>query len=204
MASSVENKEEISESSAASFSLKAESDSDKTDAALSSLRKSKVWNEPNYNRIKEILVPPLQYAQAKEDIQEANNETPLLIHVETGNDFFNDLQKMYPMSSTPRGNVLIINNQEFDNPNLYEFRKGADVDAKNLELLFTQLGFSVTSVKNMRRNEMFKQLIDFADFSTDKAGDMMAVCILSHGLEHGKIVSADGLSIDIEQDVLRY
>jgi hypothetical protein len=46
------------------------------------------------------------------------------------------------MFSKPRGRVLIIDNEEFDN-DIFERRKGSAVDSNNLEILFTELGFRV-------------------------------------------------------------
>ena len=176
-------------------------DSDEIDETVNMMRRSKVWNEPNY---KTKNIPEPLTLQNDWDNEDMNDRKPLNIEVNKGTNFFSDPIRMYTMSSSQRGRVLIINNQEFENPSLYTYREGADVDAKNLELLFTQLGFTVTNLKNMRRNEMLKKLIDFSDVSVDKAGDMMVVCILSHGLEHGKIVAVDGVVLDTEQDVLRY
>ena len=50
------------------------------------------------------------------------------------------------MISSPRGEALIINNQEFSFPHMYPHRQGAGVDADNLETLFTQLDFHVSGV----------------------------------------------------------
>ena len=47
------------------------------------------------------------------------------------------------MCSRPRGQAIIINNQKFDDEVTYPFRQGADVDADNLDNLFTQLDFKV-------------------------------------------------------------
>jgi hypothetical protein len=187
----------------ATFTLGASNDPDEIDDALNPMRKSKVWNEPNYT--KSIPTPlNLQSSQEYEPpLLLEDSQTPLNIEVERGLKFFDDPVRMYPMSSSPRGQVLIINNQEFDNPDIYRFRKGAHVDAENLEKLFTQLGFNVMSYKNMKRNETLKKLIEFSDIAGDKSGDMMVVCILSHGLQNGKIVTADGFVIDTEMDVLR-
>ena len=51
--------------------------------------------------------------------------------------------RIYPMYSKQKGVAVIINNQEFSDKDAYPFRTGADVDAKNLEKLFFQLGFQV-------------------------------------------------------------
>ena len=104
--------------------------------------------------------------------------TPLKVKVKTGKKwvghchqllscilsirFHSDPRLIYPMSSSPRGLALIINNIEFTSPEIYPFRweknifwggkiskpmfswrKGAEVDSENLAELFTQLGFKV-------------------------------------------------------------
>ena len=111
---------------------------------------------------------------------------------------------MYKMTSKPRGKALIINNQEFTMPDMFPFREGADVDADNLENLFSQLGFSVSKHSNMKRIDMMRLLIDFGESLNNDPGDMLIVAILSHGKEHGKIVTSDCHYIDEESDILRF
>ena len=72
------------------------------------------------------------------------------------------------MCSNPRGKALIINNQEFSDPDFYPFRLGADVDSESLDQLFTQLGFQVIRYDNLRRIEIMRTLIDFSDTVGDK------------------------------------
>ena len=50
------------------------------------------------------------------------------------------------MRNKIRGKVFIINNEKFEKK--LSFREGSDVDAKNLESLFTQLQFQVVIAKN--------------------------------------------------------
>jgi len=52
------------------------------------------------------------------------------------------LFQVYPMRSSPRGYFFMINNVQFVN-NPEDARTGAEVDEKNLEDLFTQLGYTV-------------------------------------------------------------
>jgi len=118
-------------------------------------------------------------------------------------EFFN--RRIYPMCSRPRGKALVINNQQFCDPELYPFRLGADVDSESLDQLFTQLGFEVIRYDNLRRSETMRILIDFADTVGNKENpcDMLIVCVLSHGKAQSKIVASDCFDIDIEQDILR-
>jgi len=107
------------------------------------------------------------------------------------------------MSSSPRGLALIINNIEFTYPDLFPYRKGANVDSENLAELFTQLGFKVETHLNLGRTDTFRVLIDFAARSEHKDADMAIVCILSHGTQHGRVVAADCMEFNIEVDILR-
>ena len=78
------------------------------------------------------------------EVGEGTNRTPLSVCVEPGTHLYKDPDRFYPMFAQPRGNVLIINNQEFRWPDIFPHRVGAHVDSDNLEQLFTQLGFTVT------------------------------------------------------------
>ena len=79
------------------------------------------------------------------------------------------------MCSKPRGKAIIINNQNFDDPDTYPFRLGANVDSENLEQLFSELSFEVIKYENLRRNETMKIMIDLADTvgCTDSPFDML-------------------------------
>merc|ERR1711915_983247 len=164
-------------------------------------RTSRVWNEPVY--VKNERDPPYTGFDYVPPPVLQNSKTPLNVVVERGTRFFGDPLRTYPMYSKPRGYALILNNQEFDNPSMYPYRQGAQVDSDNLEKLFTQLGFKVIRYKNLNRKETVRALEDFADVEENKMIDMMILCILSHGKENGKIVTTDGIMIDTEVDVLR-
>ena len=110
---------------------------------------------------------------------------------------------MYNMTSYPRGKALIINNHDFTEPHMFTNRAGADVDARDLESLFRQLGFTVSNHSNLRRVDMLRVLMDFCESLDQDPGDMLIVAILSHGKENGKIVTSDCHYIDLETDILR-
>ena len=95
--------------------------------------------------------------------EDEESKTPLAVNVQKATKFFGDPRlgldiqcftksnfifrdqnnRIYPMYSKQKGVAVIINNQEFSDKDAYPFRTGADVDAKNLEKLFFQLGFQV-------------------------------------------------------------
>jgi len=177
---------------------------DQPDDAMAPIRSTKVWNEPTYTKPEPA---PIKIPKDDDDVFSPQTKTALpsllKVSVERATKFCSDPMRIYPMYNCPRGHVLIINNQEFDDPESYPYRKGAHVDSENLEQLFTGLGFVAHSHKNLTRNENVKALINFSDLKEHEKSDMVIVCILSHGEENNKIVSADGLRIDTELDVLR-
>ena len=161
-------------------------------------RSKKAWNEPSsYNQgeaVEDKTVAPCN---------DKNRVEPLNIDVQKGCRFFLDPLNVYQISSSTRGSALIINNQDFDDVDMFPHREGANVEATNLENLLTQLGFNVITYKNMDRIQITKKMIEFSETAGSKAVDMMLVFILSYGGENGTIISSDGYEVDIETDVLR-
>lgn len=50
--------------------------------------------------------------------------------------------RVYKMESDPKGYVLLINNENFEDPTL-KFRSGTHIDGDRLSLLFKDLGFKL-------------------------------------------------------------
>ena len=88
----------------------------------------------------------------------------------------------YAMSHKPHGVCLVINNKEFLG-GLSE-RVGSDLDAKNLQELFTALNFTVELVNNATGEKMKKKIEDLAN-SEHSSTDCVVVCLLSHGVYSG-------------------
>ena len=133
-----------------------------------------------------------------------DDDDPLFrIVVRRGSTYFLD-QRFYRMSSKVRGHVLIINNEKFSVKDIYPFRKGSSVDIDNLTKLFEQMGFIVETHENLKRNETFKKLIDFSEKESHISAEMAIICVSSHGSLNGKVISADSLEIDLENDILRF
>merc|ERR1711915_1045022 len=97
---------------------------------------------------------------------------------------------VYHMQSKPRGYALIIDNEDFTHPN-YNKRTGSAVDANNLDILFEELGFKVTLRRNLEYRSMFTEIDKFKRKPELAKGDMLIVCIMSHG-HNGVIASCDG------------
>ena len=92
---------------------------------------------------------------------------------------------MYKMESRPKGQCLIINNEKFKN---LSFRKGSQIDADNLQTVFTALGFVVKIQSNLNQSAMEQELTSFA--KQKNHSDMSVVVVLSHG-ENGTILCED-------------
>jgi len=154
---------------------------------------SKVWSEPLYStaevnrNIQPYSPPPVR----------GENEKPLVVSVRSAQQFVtSQVHAIYPMQSKPRGCALIIDNEEFTNPQLPS-RKGSLVDANNLDLLLEQLGFSVTLRRNLSYIRMRDEIYNFSKRVEHQKAEMTVVCIMSHG-QHGLIAGSDGREIDTE------
>jgi len=150
--------------------------------------RSKVWNSPNYGNTQNVRASPVV----------RNSLTPLQVSVRTtpsGVRAASEL-KCYKMDSTPRGQVLIINNEDYVN-DLLPRRTGSLVDANNLDLLFLGLGFKVTMRSNLMYQDMFTEVQRFAELEAHHESDMAVVVIMSHGRQ-GLVAACDGREIETE------
>lgn len=160
---------------------------------------AKVWNEPQYGSHdvelslseqlqRQLYIPPLVLD---------NSTMPIEVSVRKATAYrgppsFN----AYPLFSKPRGLALIIDNEDFDN-NVLPRRTGSMVDANNLDILLSELGFKVTLRRNLSYRDMMIDIKTFATNPQHSECDMTVVCILSHG-RHGLIASADGREVGTE------
>ena len=101
----------------------------------------------------------------------------------------------YPMTHTPRGTCLIINNKEFVG-NISD-RIGSDIDARNLKELFSSLNFTTRIVKNASVEDMKRLIWELASMD-HVSTDCLIVCLLSHGVS-GKIYGSDGELIPLSE-----
>ena len=102
------------------------------------------------------------------------------------------------MRSSPRGQVLLINNEQFDDMmESHGHRTGSDVDGNNLEKLFLELGFQVNLQRNLSRNQMVSSIRAFAGSERHSSSDMAVVAILSHGSD-GVLYGIDGVPVCTE------
>ncbi|XP_076837671.1 caspase-7-like [Brachyhypopomus gauderio] len=83
----------------------------------------------------------------------------------------------YAMSSEPRGVCVIINNENFTNPE--NNRQGSRKDAVALEEVFRFLGFKVNMHKDLSAEKMKEHMLEYSKQQHD--GDCWVCCVLSHG-----------------------
>ncbi|XP_072036336.1 caspase-3-like isoform X1 [Amphiura filiformis] len=100
-----------------------------------------------------------------------------------------DVDHVYQMQSKPRGLAYIINNKHF---RTMKTRQGTDVDKRNLEAVFQQLGFNVDTHEDLRAGQMKHNLKELAR-SNHSTFDCLVVAILSHGIEGGILGIDEGL-----------
>lgn len=113
---------------------------------------------------------------------------------------------VYPVTHSPKGICIIINNRVFNvspnDPASKEMpeRRGTEVDAANLRDTFTTLDFEVEVHENLSDTGMMRVLVDIAQNRDHTRYDCFVCCILSHGvLNHlygtnGKLVQIKDLT----------
>lgn len=72
-------------------------------------------------------------------------------------------------------------------------------------MLFGQMGFAIFPYQDLERREFLKTTLEFSDLKTH--GDIVVVVVMSHGESggaSGKIITSDGLKVDVEEDIIRH
>lgn len=109
-----------------------------------------------------------------------------------------DSDSVYKMKSKPRGIALIINNKKFTT---MKQRSGTDVDCRNLENVFKQLGFNVMVHRDLKGREI-QQILTQLSRHNHSQFDGFILTILSHGIE-GAIYGTDEYLVKID-DLIGY
>ena len=92
-----------------------------------------------------------------------------------------------------RGYCLVIDIETFHNDKQKQkFRDGSALDSRNIQALFHNFGFHVILKKNLTYKEVAKTMNDFVALHKNKAVDMSAVFVMSHGFR-GSVKSPDGI-----------
>ncbi|XP_070560676.1 caspase-3-like [Ptychodera flava] len=105
-----------------------------------------------------------------------------------------DSDEIYRMKSKPRGLAFILNNKVFTNG--MKRREGSDIDCKNLQHVFKELGFENHVKNDLTGKEILLQLDKFAQIDHSNY-DCCIISILTHGIQ-GSVYGTDGELIKIE------
>ena len=83
-------------------------------------------------------------------------------------------EAIYPLrGGCGRGLALVVNNENFSDPQLYSTRRGSKRDVENITSLLSQMGFSVITMQDLSRKEMLQAFLDFS--CNEKHGDIMVL-----------------------------
>nr|CAB3227923.1 caspase-6 [Phallusia mammillata] len=107
----------------------------------------------------------------------------------------------YKMDFQNRGYAVIVNNENFHWSTGMNKRVGTDIDARNLQMIFTRLGFEVDMQKDIKCIALH-ELIDKYAKEDHSNSDCFMFAILSHG-DNGCIYGTDG-TIRIKQLVDKF
>ena len=100
---------------------------------------------------------------------------------------------IYPMTQTPHGTAVIINNSNFSR---HSDREGTELDAENLKNTFRFLDYRVCQYTNCTAAGMVKIFERLKCIDTNC--DSFVCCILSHG-RLGEIVGSDSVGVSIHK-----
>lgn len=96
----------------------------------------------------------------------------------------------YNMMHKNRGQAIIFNHMNFENPKIHPERLGSDLDARKLKKSLENLNFTVTIYKDRSVDEI-KAIIDETSKSVDHSdNDCILIAAMSHG-DHGSIYAKD-------------
>lgn len=110
-----------------------------------------------------------------------------------------DEKDYYPISHTPVGHCLIINNYNFEMSKIQKLgnRKGTHKDKESLERVFKKMHFEITVHDDLTASEMVEVVKQFAEKDHSQM-DIFVCCVLSHG-EKGAVFGVDGEQVEIRE-----
>ena len=99
------------------------------------------------------------------------------------------------MTASPRGTALIINIKSFIDDR-WPDRVGSHEDVRQVDALFTALGFTVEKVEDLSRIELLNK-VDAISNEDHSAYDCFVLWLMSHG-KSGELVCYDGETVPIQ------
>lgn len=109
---------------------------------------------------------------------------------------------IYPMTKSPRGICLIINNILFSQK-MFEPRLSAQQDGPYLESIFKQLDFNVTYYEDMSILKMKDLFHQTAKNNSLKEHQAFVCIVMSHGIHDDHVIGSDGNFIRTE-NIFKY
>lgn len=102
----------------------------------------------------------------------------------------NDL--FYPIQSNPKGHVLLISNEIFDE---MAERFGASKDVHDMVSLWEMMGCEIITKRNLSAAELLTSVKDFAEYSITV--DFYVLIIMSNGKEDDLVVGSDKGAVQV-------
>ncbi|XP_072473373.1 caspase-8 [Notamacropus eugenii] len=192
------------------------------------MEKRGILGEGNLDDLKKVcdvidknLLKKIEDYESSRDLVERSTERVPVMEIQNVEEMMSDLQatsgdfpgekdqdKVYKMTSKPRGYCLIINNFDFqrarkekpEHQNIRD-RKGTDIDAEALKNTFKELHFETIHLQDRTAKQIREDLQNFRD-KTHKGQDCFVCCLLSHG-DRGTIYGIDGEEVAI-RDLTSY
>ncbi|KAM3861993.1 caspase-8 [Diretmus argenteus] len=104
--------------------------------------------------------------------------------------------RTYPMTRSPIGICLIINNYDFTkSPKRLKNREGTQIDERSLESVFKWLGFETQIENDCTRDRMLTVVQELRRRDHSQM-DCLVCCVLSHGQE-GSVYGVDGEMVQL-------
>ena len=111
--------------------------------------------------------------------------------------FHDEKDNVYKMTSSPRGEALIINNETFlRHSKQMDDRQGSKHDVRKVQEQFQALGFKVTTKENLTKSELMKELDAMASEDHSRY-DCFVLWLTSHG-DKDLVYGTDGEVVLIE------
>ncbi|XP_037801893.1 uncharacterized protein LOC119596629 [Penaeus monodon] len=96
----------------------------------------------------------------------------------------------YRTDTSPRGLVLILNYKDFDGkPDL--LREGSDLDVRNLQDTFGQMGYATQVHCNLTEDQTMLNVINFRDHERLRTCGSVVVVVMSHGVARQTFHTSD-------------
>ncbi|XP_042223340.1 ankyrin-3-like [Homarus americanus] len=105
-------------------------------------------------------------------------------------------ENVYKCTTNPKGHVLILN---YEFTGTHNERRGSTTDVKNLNNVFTQMGYRVTTHKDLNKQESIKALEEFRNNEELGKVDSVFVCVLSHGEDKETFYTADNKTLTVNE-----